>query len=201
MFGRKMTLTIKMIKRIAVYGGFVQLLLLLLVLCSCNFGTPDYKLNVTLEEGVMGTPQAGEHSYRDLSDVSFEYAAIDPIYTVEVFLNNIRQTHTGTFTMYTDVDLLARLVNIRGRWNMEMRQTDPTEIFKFDITFNGTSLTNGTFSDSRSRNGTWTAENGVVTIIYTDWGGYILSGTVFNMSGTFAIDGENKGVWSADRLN
>ncbi|UCG69670.1 MAG: hypothetical protein JSV09_01205, partial [Thermoplasmata archaeon] len=100
---------------IKAYGRLIKILVILMVLGSCNFGTPDYKLNVTLEEGVTGTPQPGEHLYKDLSEVSYEYTAIDPIHTVEVFLNNIRQTYSGTFTMYTDVDLIARLVDIRGR--------------------------------------------------------------------------------------
>lgn len=195
-----MTITPKKIKRMAAYGRFIHILLLLLVIGSCNFGTPDYRLNVIIEEGVTGSPQAGEHTYKDLADVNFEYTGIDPRHTVEVFLNTIRQTYTGSFTMYTDVTLLTRLVDIRGRWKMVMQQSDPSETFEFDMTFDGAGLTSGTFSDSRGYNGIWTGENGVVTISYTDWSGYELTGTVFNMSGIFTVDGENKGGWDADRL-
>lgn len=184
----------------AVYGGFLQILLCLIVLWSCNFGTPDYKLNVTLEEGVTGTPGPGEHLHKDLSEVSYEYTGIEPIHTVEVFLNGIRQTYSGTFTMYTDVELIARLVDIRGRWRVNMVQTDPAETFEFDITLDGAGLTNGTFSDSRGYNGIWTAENGVVIISYTDLSGYVLAGAVYDMSGTYAVDGANVGGWSAERL-
>lgn len=195
-----MTITPKKNIEIKVHGGFIKILVILMVLGSCNFGTPDYKLNVTLEEGVTGTPQPGEHQHKELSEVSFEYTAIDPIHTVEVFLNTIRQPHSGTFTMYTDVYLTARLVDIRGRWHVVMQQVDPPETFEFDITLDGAGLTNGTFSDSRGYNGMWTAENGVVTMTFTDWSSYVLEGTVYQMSGTFSESGENKGGWEADRL-
>ncbi len=195
-----MTIIPKKIKKIAVYGGFVQILVILLVLGSCDFGTPDYRLNVIIEEGVTGTPQAGEYMHKDLSEISYEYTGIDPIHTVEVFLNDIRQTYTGTFAMYTDVTLLARLVDIRGKWSMEMQQTDPSETFEFEMTLDGTSLTSGTFSDSRGYHGYWTGESGVVTITYTDWNFFVLTGAVFNMSGTFAVGEDEKGAWAAERL-
>lgn len=196
----KMKIRSETINRITIYGGFVQILLLLIVLWGCDFGTPDYKLNVTLEEGVTGTPGPGEHLYKDLSEVSYEYTAIDPIHTVEVFLNGIRQTDTGTFTMYTHVELTARLVDIRGSWRVDMVQTDTTETLEFDLALDGAGLTNGTFSDSRGYNGTWTAVDGVVTISYTDWSGYVLSGTVYDMSGTYTVDGVSMGVWSAESI-
>jgi len=195
-----MTIIPQKIKKIAAYGGFVQILVIILVLGSCDFGTPDYRLNVIIEEGVTGTPQAGEEFHKDLSEISYEYTGIDPIHTVEVFLNNIRQTYTGKFAMYTDVTLIARLVDIRGRWSMEMQQTDPSETFTFEITFDGASLTNGTFSDSRGNHGGWTAESGVITITYPDWNFFVLTGAVFNMSGIFTVAEEQKGVWTAERL-
>jgi hypothetical protein len=195
-----MTITPQKIKKIAAYGGFVQILVTLLVLGSCNFGTPDYRLNVIIEEGVTGTPEAGEMIQKDLSEISYEYTGIDPIHTVEVFLNDIRQTYTGTFAMYTDVTLIARLVDIRGRWSMEMQQTDPSETFTFEITFDGASLTNGTFSDSRGNHGGWTAESGVITITYPDWNFFVLTGAVFNMSGIFTVGEDKKGAWAAERL-
>ncbi len=198
---KKMAITPQKNKRINAYGGFIKILVILLLLGSCNFGTPDYVLNVTIEEGVTGNPDQGDHLYKDLASVDYEYTGIDPIHTVEVFLNGVRQTYTGTFTMYTDVNLVARLVDLRGRWNVEMQQTDPVEAFEFEITIDGAGLTNGTFSDSRSHNGTWTAVNGVVTITFTDWDGYILTGTVYEMSGTFSQNGEDKGGWSAERLS
>jgi hypothetical protein len=199
-----MTITTKKFIKIAVYGRYIPFFILLIVLGSCNFGTPDFRLNVIIEEGVTGTPQAGEHLHQDLSEIDFEYVGIDPVHTVEVFLNQIRQTYTGTFTMYTDVTLIARLVDIRGSWRVTLTQSDPVETIVFDITLNGAGLTNGSFSDNRGYNGNWTAENGVVTITYADWDSAILEGAVYNMSGIYTIntvDGDKGGGWSTERLS
>jgi hypothetical protein len=198
---KKMTISLKKIKNIMVYGKYIPILLLLLTLGNCNFGTPDYRLDVILEEGVTGTPQEGEHTYKDLSQVEYEYTAIDPIHTVEVFLNEYRQTYSGTFTMYTDVTLVARLVDIRGRWSVTIQQTDPSETISFDITLEGAGLTNGTFSNSRGKHGYWTAESGVVTITFTDWNFVVLEGGVYDMSGIYSVGEEANGAWSADRLS
>jgi hypothetical protein len=201
MHEKKMTNSPKKIKKIAVYGRYMTILLLLWVLGSCNFGTPDYRLDVILEGGVTGTPQAGEHLHKDLSEINYEYTGIDPIHTVEVYLNDIRQTYSGTFTMYTDVTLVARLVDIRGRWRITIQKIDPTETFEFDLTLDGAGITNGTFSDSRGYSGTWTAENGVVTITYSDWNSVVLEGAVYDMSGIYLENTENKGGWSSNRLS
>jgi len=200
MCGRKMTIKPKNNNTIAIYATYIQILLLLLIFGSCNFGTPDYRLDVILEEGVTGTPQAGEHLHRDLSEVSYEYTGINPIHTVEVFLNNIRQKNSGTFTMYTDVSLIARLLDIRGRWSVTIQKIGPTETFAFNITLDGAGITNGTFSDNRGYNGHWTAENGVVTMTYSDWNSVVLQGAMYDMSGIYLENTENKGGWSANRL-
>jgi hypothetical protein len=194
-----MTITPQKNKKTVVLRGFLQFLAIILIIGSCNLGTPDYRLNVTIEEGVTGTPQAGEHLQEDLSEVSFEYTAIDPIHTVEVFLNGYRQTYTGTFTMYTDVELIARLVDIRGQWEMEMLESGAIEPLNFTITIDGAGLTNGTFSDSRGNNGHWTATNGVVTVTYADWNDIVLEGSVYEMSGTYTGADGRAGIWSSDR--
>jgi hypothetical protein len=201
MLGRKMTIRSKNINKITQCGKYLQILMLLLVLGSCNFGTPDYRLDVILEEGVTGTPIAGEHFHKDLSDVSYEYTGIDPIHSVEVFINDLRQTYTGTFSMFTDVTLIARLIDLRGRWDITIQKIEPTETFVFEITLDGAGITNGTFSDSRGYSGTWTAENGVVTMTYSDWNSVRLEGAVYEMSGVYFEEEQNKGGWTADSLS
>ena len=183
------------------YGKYIPILLFLLVLGSCDFGTPDYRLEVILMEGVTGTPQAGEHFHKDLSEITYEYTGINPMHTVEVLINNIRQTYTGTFSMYTDVTLIAQLVDIRGTWKITVQKIDPTETFEFDLTINGAGITNGMFSDSRGYSGSWTAENGTVTLTYSDWNSVVLEGGVYEMSGSYIENGENKGGWNSERLS
>lgn len=196
-----MTISPKRRKKLAIYGKYIQILLILVISGSCNFGTPDYRLNVILEEGVTGNPQAGEHLHKDLSEINYEYTGIDPIHTVEVFLNDIRQPYSGTFSMYTDVTLVARLIDIRGRWRISIQKIEPTESFEYEITLDGSGITNGTFSDTRGYSGTWTAENGVVTITYSDWNSVRLEGAIYEMSGVYFENEENKGGWSTDRLS
>lgn len=185
---------------VTVSGTILQVLMFLLLFGSCNWGVPDYKLNVTTEEGVTGTPQAGEHTYTDLENVDYEYTGIDPAHTVEVYINDIRQSASGTFTMYTNVTLIARLVDIRGQWNIKMQYSNSTAVnFEFTITLDGASLTSGTFSDDRGFHGLWTAENGIVTLTFTDWNDFVLTGAVFSMSGTFTGDGQSGG-WNSTSL-
>jgi hypothetical protein len=186
--------------KITVHGTILQILLFILLFGSCDWGVPDYKLNVITEEGVIGTPDAGEHSYKDLDEVNYEYTPINPVHTVEVFINDIRQKANGTFSMYTDVTLIARLVDIRGSWRVQMQKSNSTSVnYDFTITFNGAGVTSGTFSDDRGYHGLWTAENGTVTITFTDWNFFVLIGGIYEMSGTFTGEG-TEGGWNAARL-
>jgi hypothetical protein len=99
--------------------------------------------------------------------------------------------------MYADHSLTASLVDIRGSWDVLMVRTDTSETaFEFTITISGAGLTGGTFSDSRGLNGLWTAEYDDVTLTYTDWNNYILTGSVFDMSGSYVGDGTS-GSWGA----
>ena len=175
----------------------LAVLLALLVLGSCGFGIPDYVLTVILEDGVTGTPEAGTHEYGELDVVKYDYEPVDPIHTVEVFAGLSRLSASGGLTMYADHSLTARLVDIRGTWDVVMVRTDTSETaFEFMITLSGSGLTSGTFSDSRGYNGLWTAEYDEVTLTYTDWQDYVLTGTVFDMSGAYKGEG-NTGNWGA----
>jgi hypothetical protein len=192
-------MTSKRRSKIAVFGRITLILLLVLGFSSCEWGIPDYKVTVIIEEGVTGTPEAGEYAHKELTTLSFDYAAIDPIHTVEVFINNIRQIARGSITVYTNFTLTARLVDIRGSWNMKMKWADSLDVdFDFSITFNGMDLASGTFTDGQGYHGLWTAEKGTITITYTDWSDFVLTGSVFNMSGTFTAESDD-GSWTATR--
>ncbi len=166
---------------------------------GCDFGVPDFKLTVILEEGVTGTPDAGEYTYSELEVVNYSYSPVDSIHTVEAFLNENRLNRVGTITMYNDFTLTARLVDLRGSWNVEMAWVDSAAVdFSFTLTLSGLNLVSGTFTDSRGFSGTWTAENGIVTITYADWSDFVLTGAVFEMNGTFTGEGSS-GAWNSTR--
>ena len=181
----------------------LAVLLALLILGSCGFGIPDYILTVILEDGVTGTPEAGTHEYGELETVSYDYEPIDPLHTVEVVTGTSRLSASGSLTMYADHSITARLVDLRGSWDVLMVETDSSETaFEFMITLSGSGLTSGTFSDSRGYSGLWTAEYDDVTLTYIDWKDYILTGDVFEMSGAYEGEGKtgNWGATSTDSL-
>lgn len=178
--------------------GKIAVLLALLILGSCGFGVPDFVLNVIFEEGVTGTPEAGTHEYAELDIVSYDYEPIDPIHTVEVITGTSRLSASGVLTMYADHEIRVRLVDIRGTWDVIMVVTDTSETaFEFTLTISGSGRASGTFSDSRGYNGLWTAENDIVTLTYTDWSDFVLTGSVFDMNGAYEGAGTT-GSWNAE---
>jgi hypothetical protein len=185
----------------------IPILLLLLLFGSCNWGVPYYTLTVVVEDGVTGTPEPGQYVYVELTNVEFAYTPVNPLHTVEVLLNNkIRKSGSSSIVMYRDgYELKARLVDIRGVWEVTMTYAD-TSIQApdpFKITISGPDLLSGNFSDSRGYHGTWTAESNVLTLAYYDWNFYVLTGTVLGLgdeTGTFTGEGLS-GTWTSEKVN
>jgi hypothetical protein len=178
-------------------------LLALLVSGSCKMGSPDYTLDVVIEAGVTGTPEAGKHTYKELTTVTLNYTAVNSLETVEVILNGkFRFQGTGSVIMYGDgYELKARLVDVRGSYKATLVYTDTsvTAPDPFIITITGPDRLSGTFTDARGHHGTWTANSNSLTLAYWDWDFYVLYVTAFNLgysSGTFTGGGQT-GTWTA----
>jgi hypothetical protein len=176
-----------------------------LLSASCDWGVPNYHLTVSLESGVTGTPESGTYVYKDISVVEFSYSGVNPLHTVEVYLNDkIRSEGSGSIMMYGDgYRLQARLIDVRGVWKVTLTYADPnvTDPDPFLLTLSGPDLLAGTFTDSRGYHGSWTAESGALTLAYWDWSFYLLTGTVYGLgadSGTFTGDGLD-GTWKAEK--
>jgi hypothetical protein len=189
-------------KRIGFPVGALALLALL-VSASCKWGAPDYTLNVVLEEGVTGTPEAGKHTYKELTNVSLNYTAVNTLETVEVYLNDsVRKAGVSTLVMFGDgYELKARLVDIRGSYKITMTYTDTsvTAPDPFIITIIGPDRMSGTFTDDRGKHGTWTASGNLLSLAYWDWDFYVLAAGVYGMgydAGTFTGGGLS-GSWTA----
>ncbi len=111
----------------------ITILGLVLSSVSCDFGVPDFKLTVFLEEGVTGTPDTGEYTYSELEVVNYSYTPLNSLHTVEAFLNDNRMNSVGVITMYNSLTLTARLVDLRGSWNVRcsgkapLRSTFPSQ--------------------------------------------------------------------------
>lgn len=178
-------------------------LLAILVSGSCKFGSPSYTLDVVIEAGVTGTPEAGKHSFQELTTVSLSYTPVDPLETVEVILNStLRFPGTGSFIMYGDgYNLKAGLIDVRRAYKVTLVYTDTsvTAPAPFIVTLTGANRLSGAFTDDRGFHGTWTANTNALVLAYWDWDFYILSMTVFNLgysTGTFT-GGAQSGTWSA----
>jgi len=179
------------------HNEIIIVMLLFLILVSCDWGIPDYTVTVITREGVIGAPETGVYEHREGTTVNYNYFPENPLHTVEVFINESRKTGSGSISVWTSFALTAQIIDIRGTWRIQMRWSASSEVnFDFNITFSGAELTSGTFADDRGYHGLWTAENGSITITYTDWRDYILTGSVFSMNGTYTGAGSD-GAWNA----
>jgi hypothetical protein len=173
--------------------------ILVVPLLSCGFfGIPDYELTVTVKDGVKGTPESGQHPYKDLASVEYSYTADNYLHTVEVIYDGSQIAASGTLTMYNNVALEARLVDIRDVWTVKMYSSGGGFLIAFDVTFSGTDILGGTFRDTRGLGGTWDGASNKITMTYEYWENFVLTGTLFSMSGTWA-NGDATGSWSATR--
>jgi hypothetical protein len=172
---------------------------LILPLASCNFfGKPEYDLSVTVEPGLTGTPAAGIQTLADLTAVEYKYTPVNALHTVEVITDGGQAAASGTVIMYKSITLVARLVDIRATWDINVYDSNVVAIATYTITFSGADILGGTFVDSRGYTGTWDGASNVININYSNWESYKLTGTLFSMSGTSA-NGSVAGTWAATR--
>jgi hypothetical protein len=189
-------------------GGFPVIafvLLAFLAAASCKWGVPSYTLNVTLAEGVKGTPGAGKHVYKELTTVTLSYSPENSVESVECWLNgDTRKAPDGSVVLYGDgYELTANLIDVRGSYEITLSYTDAsmTAPDPFIITLTGSDRLAGTFTDARGYHGTWTALAGTLTLAYWDWGLYLLAADVYDFgysSGTFTGLGLS-GTWTSEK--
>ncbi len=174
--------------------------MLIIPLLSCGFfGIPDYELTVTIDEGIQGTPDSGQYSYKDLTLIEYAYIPDNSLNTVEVIYEGSRMEATGSIRMYTHAAMEVHLVDIRDTWTVSMYSSVGALLTSFDVTFSGTDLIGGTFSDSRDLSGTWDGAQNSLTITYDNWESFIFTGTLFSMSGTWSNGINISGTWNASR--
>ena len=176
-------------------------LLLILFSSSCkNFGTPDWELNITIAEGVEGTPAAGVYQYKELTTIDYNYYPLNDAHTLEVLVNESRRSASGQLIMYTNINVLVRVFDIRDTWNIVLKKDNSNdEPQNFDITFTGSSFLSGDFTDTQGHSGTWTITANSLTITYNNWENYTLTGTIPQMSGSWTNGDSTTGTWSANR--
>ncbi|MCX6583673.1 MAG: hypothetical protein NT166_26155 [Candidatus Aminicenantes bacterium] len=177
--------------------------LILLSLGSCkDFGIPDYKLTIDVKSGVDGTPPSGVSAHKELDSVDYKYTAQNTQYQVEVLVNGARRLSEGQWVMYTDLDVVAQVFDIRGAWDFTLAATSDSTVEKreFTITFTGGDPLSGNFTDSNGHNGTWVIDAAKLTITYGNWLDYTLtSDSALTMSGAWSGEGKTSS-WSASRV-
>ncbi|MDD8012629.1 MAG: hypothetical protein PHX05_04035 [Acidobacteriota bacterium] len=185
-------------KRNAVYLLSVCLLLLPLAGCK-SLSHPEYELMVTLAPGVTGTPASGVHTYIDLEEVAYKYTPVNSQHTVEVMIDDEHEDAESTLIIYHDTVLVARLFDARGSWKVTAIDDANSNSVEFTITFSGSDILGGTFSDSRGYHGTWDGIDGTFNFRYSDFEAFAYTGTCHDMSGTYA-NGSATGTWSATKV-
>ncbi|MDH4271117.1 MAG: hypothetical protein OEW18_03975 [Candidatus Aminicenantes bacterium] len=180
-------------------------LFVLLVAGSCKWGVPVYTLTVSVGDGITGTPETGQYAYEELTAINIEYTPVNPLHTVEVFLNGTtRRSGSSSFMIYRDgYTLTSRLVDIRGSYKVTLTFSDTTieAPAPFIITVSGPDLVSGTFTDDRGYHGTWSTTETSLTLAYWDWEFYVLSTTAFDIgynAGMFTGGGLS-GTWTAEK--
>ncbi|MCP5101741.1 MAG: hypothetical protein GY950_00095 [bacterium] len=179
------------------------MIVLILSFAGCKgFGVPDYELRIEISEGIQGTPAAGVYTYEELTVIEYNYSPLDDSHIVEVIVNGSRWVAEGKFTLFSNMDVVVRILDIRGTWNFLKEapsdSTDDSE--QFSVTFSGAAFLSGDFTDGRGYNGTWVIDDDTLTMTYTDWNGYVFVGKITTMEGDWSGEGET-GKWSASRAN
>lgn len=174
------------------------LTMLLISFGGCkNFGSPDYTLNVVIEDGCTGTPEAGTYVLNELDEIEYEFFPPQEDIVIEVLVNEASYGESGSFIMYNNVTLTVRILDIRGDWVFTY-STENENDQQFTVTFSGDSPWGGTFSDSNGHNGVWTVDSDDLTMTYTDWEDYVFTGAISSMTGNYNGEGVQL-YWSAIR--
>ena len=177
--------------------------LIILSLGSCkDFGVPDFKLAIEMENGVNGAPPAGVTTHKELDTIDYKYTAQDTQNQVEVLVNGTRRLSEGQLIMYTDLVVVARIFDIRDTWDFTLEATSDSTVGKreFTVTFTGGGLLSGDFTDSNGHNGTWAIDAAKLTMTYSNWLNYTLtSDSAITMSGAWSGEGKSSS-WSASRV-
>ena len=116
----------------------------------------QYKLTVTLKDGVAGTPATGTYYYKQGTQVAYKYSLKDGFKGLSVLLNGSATTVSGTVTMSKDNILYASAdvkYSVLGAWNLVETYNDGSS-FNVGLTFAGT-LFGGTVTDSDGGSGTY----------------------------------------------
>jgi len=172
----------------------IKLLAVFLIMISFSFsgckgfGSPELTLNVIIQDGCTGTPEAGTYTLNELDEIEYEYAPPSENIEIEVLVNDGSHLDSGSFTMYNNVTLTVRIIDIRGNWLFSYYIEDGTAP-EMTINFAGDTPFAGTFTDSRGYSGIWIVDGNALTMTYSDWADYVFTGSISAMTGSYLGEG------------
>lgn len=188
-------------KRLLTMGWMAAVAVALLPVSGCkDFGSPDYQLDITLEPGVVGTPAAGHYAYKDLAQVTYSYSAQNTDLAVVMAVNDITFAAAGTLTMYCNMNVVVKVLDIRGNWSVTLTPSDTSASqIKITLLLDGSGPATGSCSDDQGHTGSWAIASQTLTVTFANWEKFILTGTVgTTMSGSYS-NGDSTGTWTAAR--
>lgn len=175
----------------------IWLIWILMPLVHCNWMKgPDYTVTVIVEEGVKGNPESGTYTHQEFEQILYEYNPVAEGAPIEVLLDDKRKAFSGTLTVYNNYELRARILDIRGTWTMTITRDNVDE--SVEVTFYGSSITQGTYSDDRGYEGTWDITDNTLTMVFTNWIDYVFTAGIADMQGDWNGDGTS-GLWTMSR--
>jgi hypothetical protein len=172
--------------------------------------SPEYELNVIVNDGVTGTPAEGSYTFNEGDTVDYSYQLQDNYKNLLITLDNEEIPASGTITI-TGIHNLKALADpiytISGNWAFS-EDYDDGSIFEVTVTFSG-STESGTVTDSDGGRGVYTVnENNIIEfnldfddISYEYYDGIFSDGN--NISGICKKTSNSDtsyGQWSATRI-
>ena len=160
-------------------------------------------MTVTLGSGVSGTPEAGSHTYPELTKITYKYKAdAGAVYPQVIINNSIQSAIEDTLTLYTNLVIEVKQTDLRDYWHVKIYDDDSELTNEWNMTLSGANEGGGTATvDDPSLQGTWKVYRdsmNQIAIQFPTWNGISLTRLVNVLSGTWTA-GSEKGTWTTTR--
>ena len=142
--------------------SIVMVITLTIILSGCATAEDDgndiqlIQLNVTVGEGVVGTPEMGTYTYENEEVVFYNYSLMPNYSNLVVEFDDEEVEPSGTVTI-TEIHTLKASATpiyiVTGTWNMNEEYDDGSS-FSVALVFTGT-IHEGTVTDSQGGSGTY----------------------------------------------
>ena len=154
----------------------------------------DYFLNVSVGDGVTGSPATGAYTYSANSQVTYNYALAAGYQNLQVTLDGANIAPVGVITMNGNRTLTASAqpLDVRGTWQGLLYDAFGTD--DFQITFSGASAASGTTSGgivgAQVGSGTYSVGSGQISFSVA------LNFGTWNFTANLTSEDHMEGTWT-----